>query len=118
MNQIMIIQPYYEMGEWVFDDPDRDLVQEPLVGGMPEIIDYVCKDIPDYEKGFKTLFSANFFPGASHLLTFVKPDEYGSGHWYRHEQSGMEGWLCPALLKYFEEPPAQIHIQVKARVRD
>ena len=25
-----------------------------------------------------------------------------------------EGWLCPALLRYFSEPPAKLYIQVKA----
>ena len=26
----------------------------------------------------------------------------------------MEGWLCPALLRYFSEAPKQIYVQVKA----
>jgi hypothetical protein len=27
----------------------------------------------------------------------------------------MEGWLCPALLRYFDQAPKQIYVQVKAR---
>jgi DNA polymerase III gamma/tau subunit len=27
----------------------------------------------------------------------------------------MEGWLCPALLKYFEEPPANIYFKAEAK---
>jgi hypothetical protein len=27
----------------------------------------------------------------------------------------MEGWLCPALFKYFEEAPKRIYVQVKAK---
>jgi hypothetical protein len=26
----------------------------------------------------------------------------------------MEGWLCPALFKYFEQTPQKLFIQVKA----
>lgn len=28
----------------------------------------------------------------------------------------LEGWLCPALLRYFEEAPRQIYVQVKPKV--
>jgi hypothetical protein len=28
-------------------------------------------------------------------------EEYG-GNWYYSPQFDMEGWLCPALFKYFE----------------
>ena len=27
----------------------------------------------------------------------------------------MEGWLCPALLKYFESPPKEIFVQASAK---
>jgi hypothetical protein len=27
----------------------------------------------------------------------------------------MEGWLCPALFKYFEKAPKQIYVQAKAK---
>ena len=30
------------------------------------------------------------------------------GNWYRSEDHGMEGWLCPALFKYFDEAPELI----------
>jgi hypothetical protein len=26
----------------------------------------------------------------------------------------MEGWLCPALLKYFEGPPRQTYVHTKS----
>jgi hypothetical protein len=26
-----------------------------------------------------------------------------------------EGWLCPALLKYFDDAPTQLYVQVKRR---
>jgi hypothetical protein len=26
----------------------------------------------------------------------------------------MEGWLCPALLRYFSEAPKQLYVQVRS----
>ncbi len=71
---------------WVFDDSRVGLVQEPLVAGTDKMIDRVVEDIPNAERGFTVIFSG-----------------------------GMEGWLCPALLRYFSEAPKQIYVQVKSR---
>jgi hypothetical protein len=38
-NSIMVIFPYRHQGTWMFDDERVELVQEPFVEGMPEIID-------------------------------------------------------------------------------
>jgi hypothetical protein len=27
----------------------------------------------------------------------------------------MEGWLCPALFRYFSDAPASLYAQIKAR---
>lgn len=35
---------------------------------------------------------------------------FGSGNVYRWNKKAMEGWLCPALLKYFEQAPVELHI--------
>ena len=40
-NSIMIISPYRHAGTWVFDDPNTELVREPLVTGVPEMIDHL-----------------------------------------------------------------------------
>ena len=29
-------------------------------------------------------------------------------------EKDMEGWLCPALFKYFEQTPQKLYVQVKA----
>ena len=39
-----------------------------------------------------------------------------SGNWYRAEGIDLEGWLCPALLKYFERPPQKLYAQFRAKV--
>ncbi|MFZ1936487.1 MAG: hypothetical protein WCB27_15070 [Thermoguttaceae bacterium] len=57
-NQIMAIAPYWleEIGTWVFDDQATGLHQEPFVSGVPEMIDFLVKDIPDARNGFRLLF--------------------------------------------------------------
>ena len=61
--------------------------------------------IPNARQGFRLLFSAEPFPGYQSELKWMK-GEFG-GHWYRWAAHDMEGWLCPALFKYFlSQPPA------------
>ncbi len=40
----------------------------------------------------------------------MKNQEMG-GNWYWNESLGMEGWLCPALFKYFDTAPERIYAQ-------
>ncbi len=114
-NQIMAIAPYWleETGMWVFDDPRVDLVQEPFVNGVPEMIDHLVADIPDAKKGFRLVFSASPFPGYQRRLTRQR-EEMG-GHWYASDDPPMEGWLCPALLRYFDEAPPEVYVKAEAK---
>ena len=111
-NAIRVICPYRYQGTWVFDDPDVDLQREPFVCGVPEMIDLLVSQIPRAEKGFRLLFAPRPFPGFQWHLRWVR-EEMG-GHWYRAEKLAMEGWLCPALFKYFDEPPRDLHIKAEA----
>jgi hypothetical protein len=106
-NAIVVIFPYRLHGTWVFDDPTTGLVQEPFVAGIPEIIDRAVANIPDAGKGFKLTFSARPFPGYQIVLNWVR--EEFDGNWYRVEGTTSEGWLCPALLKYFATAPQRIY---------
>lgn len=110
-NAMMVIFPYRHERTWVFDDESAGLVREPFVSGVPEMIDALVKDIPQAEKGFRLLFSANPFPGYQAELVWVA-QEYG-GNWYRWEAKNMDGWLCPALFKYFSEAPKKIYCKAE-----
>ena len=109
-NAIMVIAPYRYRGTWVFDDPSAKLVKEPFVAGVPEMIDVLVKDIPNAEKGFRLLFSAKPFPGHQKELKWVRAES--GGNFYALNDPPMEGWLCPALFKYYSS--AQNNIYVKA----
>lgn len=114
-NQIMVIAPYWldSAETWVFDDPRVDLVQEPFVSGVPEMINDLVNDIPDAQAGFRMLFSANPFPGFQRKLIWVR-EEMG-GNWYHDEKTTSEGWLCPALFCYFDEAPAELFVKAEAK---
>jgi hypothetical protein len=114
-NQIMVIVPYWleAAGTWVFDDPATDLKQEPFVEGIPEMIDDLVADIPIARQGFRLLFSAAPFPGFQRKVTRLR-QELG-GWWYASDEPEAEGWLCPALFRYFEEAPAEIYVKAEAK---
>ena len=98
---------------WVFDDPGVGLAREPFVSGADDMIDALVADIPNAQKGFRLLFSATPFPGCSFRLEWRR-EEYG-GNWYFSPDFNLEGWLCPALLKYFERAPAEIYVKGEPR---
>jgi len=112
MNAINIIAPYKYLGMWVFDDPRVGLVQEPFVSGADTMIDRVVAAIPGAENGFVLMFSSTPFPGHQFRLDWRRDD--GSGNWYHASGLELEGWLCPALLRYFPEAPKTIYVQVKS----
>ncbi|WP_197527240.1 DUF6717 family protein [Pirellulimonas nuda] len=109
-NAIMVIAPYRYQGTWVFDDASAGLVREPFVAGVPEMIDVLVKDIPDAEQGFRLLFSARPFPGHQKELTWLRGDS--EGNYYSIDDPPMEGWICPAMFKYYAQAPE--HLYVKA----
>jgi hypothetical protein len=113
MNAINVIAPYKYHGMWVFDDPRVGLVQEPFVAGADTMIDRVVENVPEAEKGFLMVFSATPFPGHQFKLEWRRGD--GGGNSYYSQELDLEGWLCPALFKYFSEAPKEIYVQVKAK---
>jgi len=113
MNSILVIHPYLDNGVWVFDDDRVGLVKEPFVAGADTVIDRMVAHIPGAAGGVTFLFSASPFPGSQHEL--VRRREENGGNWYYSPDFDLEGWLCPALFKYFDTAPPSIHVQVKAK---
>lgn len=115
-NSIMVIFPKRNYGIWSFTDKEKDLTNEPFVGDINLIISTLSKNIPRAEEGIAISFSENQFPDFDIELEHVRKDM--SGNWYKvmdcKEQDliGIEGWLCPALLKYFTEAPKHIYAKI------
>jgi hypothetical protein len=97
----------------VFDDARVGLHQEPFISGADTMIDKAVSSIPDADRGFLMVFSSTPFPGHQLKLEWRRND--GGGDWYYSPQLQQEGWLCPALLKYFERAPREIYVQVKPK---
>jgi Family of unknown function (DUF6717) len=107
MNAIGVIAPYRYEGMWVFDDPAVGLVREPFVAGIDQMIDQLVASISNAERGFRLVFSANPFHG--HTVKLEWRREESGGNWYYCPQFGIEGWLCPALFRYFDKAPAELY---------
>jgi hypothetical protein len=113
INAIHVIAPYKQLGLWMFDDARVGLFQEPFVSGADRMIDNAVADIENAESGFVLLFSSNAFPG--HQIILERGRAEAGGHWYYSPQFKLDGWLCPALFKYFETAPQTIYVQVRSK---
>ncbi|MFN3653401.1 MAG: DUF6717 family protein [Armatimonadota bacterium] len=111
-NALQVIHPYREHGTWMFDDEKTGLVREPFVAGIDTLMDEHAAALGGTDQ-LTLIFSQQPFPGASVHLQWLR--EEAGGNWYRDLESGREGWLCPALLRYFPKAPADLHVQVKRR---
>lgn len=112
-NAIMVISPYRDHDTWVFDDASVGLVKEPFVAGVPEMIDVLVKDIPNAGDGFRLLFSAKAFPDYQKKLVWLRGDM--GGNYYRFEDSSMEGWICPAMFKYYSTAPKELYVKAEPK---
>jgi hypothetical protein len=70
------------------------------------------------ENGFLMLFSDSEFKGADIMLEWSRFE--CNGDIYRLKGLGavdsfppMEGWLCPALRKYYKDAPNKLYVQAK-----
>ena len=114
MNSLLVIFPYKVGGIWAFDDEATGLVREPFVDEVNGFIDKLTEHIPNAEAGFRLIFSAKQFPGFTMSLKRVK--EEFEGNWYScNEMDNELGWLCPALLKYFESAPEELYAKAEAK---
>ena len=99
----------FETG-WAFDDASRDIIQEPFVSGIPEIINhYVPENI---ERAILT-FSPLPFPGYTISLSLDKAKAKDLETWYIDDNTGMRGWLCSVLFQYMNPAPAKIYAKLE-----
>jgi hypothetical protein len=112
-NLIHVIHPYWEHGSLVFDDPRVGLTKEPFVAGADVALGMLAKAVPGCEREFTLVFSHLAFPG--HQLAATRGKAEAGGYWYRWDSIGVDGWLCPALYKYFETAPESLYVQIKRK---
>ena len=67
--------------------------------------------IKNAENGFILIFSKDYFPDTDLCLEWQRSDN--AGNWYYSKEFDTEGWLCPAIFKYFTDAPKNLYIKVK-----
>lgn len=110
-NSLYVLRPYRFEGMWVFDDDAVGLRREPFVLGIDAMLDRLTAGIADAGEGFRLVFSTQPFPGYAAKLEWRR-EEYG-GNWYFSPTFGIEGWLCPALFKYFDAAPGEFYARAE-----
>jgi hypothetical protein len=113
MNALFVIAPYKYEGTWVFDDPAVGLTKEPFIAGIDTMIDKMVAEILNADHGFRAIFSAAPFPGAQFKLEWRRAES--GGNWYYTDEFKMEGWLCPALFRYFPQAPWEIYVKIEPK---
>ena len=100
-----------ERNQWVFDDPDVGLVQEPFVAGADEIMDKLTESYSESaRKGFK-LFMREAIPedvdDAIECIhsELIEHGILGRSNYYQCETLGKRIWLCPNLYRYITNTP-------------
>lgn len=105
-NSLMYLNLYKNGTTWAFDDDKFDIINEPFVLGMSEIISYYTD-----KQNCEIIFGKEPFPN-SKSLTLLR--EEANGGWYLDEESQMTGWLCPVTRIYYNNTiPEKIYFQVK-----
>ena len=112
-NALLVIEPYRTgSNSWAFDEPRLGLHREPFVQGIPQIIDRAVAWLPGSDKSVRLTFSQQAFPGAQ--LRLDRRQEQDGGNWYHCAEYNMDGWLCPALFKFFPRAPAHLYVKAEA----
>lgn len=78
------------------------------------MIDLLVTGIDNAEEGFSLYFSEQPFPGWQLKVDRALPE--AGGNWYILDGADKQGWLCPALLRYFTEAPATIYAKAESRL--
>ena len=56
------------------------------------------------------IFSAAEIPEPDVVLT--KQEKFAGGNWYINQETGMRGWLCPAIYLYFKRAPKKLFVKI------
>lgn len=126
-GRIRRLRLYRGDGHWAFDDPAVGLRREPFIGWTNALIDLLVVDsgldlAMARRRGFTLSFGDRPFDGAVHRFDWSRAGDGGGGgggHFYRLAAtregrgwagcSSVEGWLCPALLRYFAVAPKRLY---------
>ena len=106
------IYPFKYNDQWVFTDQEKGLDKEPLVEGADTLLDTILNSGIYPIRKFKIVFSQ--YPYMDRKFTIKKVHHFGddNGTDYYSPEFNQKLWLCPALLKYFDNPPKFIYFNL------
>ena len=113
MNSLFVIHAKKLLDTWVFDDAQRELIEEPFVLGTSEAIDFVLDGDADE---CKITHAKDPFPGYTHVIT--RGEEEYNGYWYdlfdkEDEWCQLDNfWLCPATKAFYGKHPEFIYVKI------
>jgi hypothetical protein len=112
-----VLFPYWQDGQWYFDDEDREIVLEPFVCGSSEVLTALVeeREIPDSKTDGFVLFVSDEPLGPGEAVLDLVAHENG-GVRYETTVGGtlMTGWLCPNFWKYFDSAPRRLFLSLMA----
>lgn len=113
MNAVYTVYPTRnKFGIWAFDDSNRGLKQEPLVGNTNIVIDNMALDSGySLDEQIPLMFSPFPIPNYQVALVLLESSDNG-GSFYRSNEYDMTIWLCPALFKYLPVAPKVLYGKV------
>ena len=110
MEQIISI--YNLEGVWLFDDFEKDIIEEPFVEGSSEIISMLMEKLGINSDKLVMTFSDSSFTGYQDVLSWKASRENKTWNLYKSKVSNMEGWLCPVLFQYYGIPPVKLYVHI------
>jgi hypothetical protein len=112
-NSMMFLNLYKTENTWQFDDDKFEIVAEPFILGMSEMISsYLTVNTINCT----AIFSLSKFPECETLKLL---NEEAAGGWYEVTSSyckdkiGMKGWLCPVTRVYLNAIPKYIYFKIE-----
>jgi hypothetical protein len=121
MKPLYIIVPYRHPDTpniWVFDDDMRGLLREPFVGEANTMLDYAAEKLKPTNRLILFLTDGKhrfYLDWLYHnILAELELKQGGDAVGSTYDVTLSDGkrftdvWLCPTLLKYFDEPPERI----------
>lgn len=112
-----LIFPYWDGVQWVFDDPSREISQEPFICGSNEVLTALVNErqIPSAETdGFALIFGDEPIGDGQTVLHLVCRENEGVRYATTVNGQQMTGWLCPQFWRYFDEAPERIYLALAA----
>lgn len=93
---------------WIYSDVDHDVVDEPFVAGVPDLIDALRERAgmnPNTLDAFRLAFACALFPHAHRVE--IEHEEMG-GVWVRLKPDHLRGWCCPHIHDYLRPLPSHV----------